>query len=134
MNAEALDLTPPTKQKAHKVEKEPNAEKPAKEKKVKAEKVEVDPNAPKKERAPRTDYGFAPSAIIQIVKDKDNSYRGKRKEWFDKLVAAEGQTAAEFLEANKGVDAPRGWLRFFVQDGTVALVKSEGEEKTAEAA
>jgi len=130
METETMDLTPPTK-KAAKAEKEP---KPAKEKKVKAEKPEADPNAPKKERAPRTDYGFAPSAIIQIVKDKDNAYRGKRKEWFDKLVAAEGKTAAEFLEANKGVDAPRGWLRFFVQDGTVALVKAEATEQTAEAA
>jgi hypothetical protein len=116
------DLTPPTKQKAV---KEP------KPKKEKAEKVATPVEAiggepaPKKERAPRTDYGYAPNAVIEIVKDKDNAYRGKRKEWFDKVQAAQGQTAAQFLDANKGDDAPRGWLRFFVQDGTVALVKSE---------
>lgn len=128
---EDTDLTPPTKTKAAKAPKEP---KPKKEKVVKAVPAATDEAGnplPKKERAPRADYGYSPTSLIQIVKDKDNAYRGKRKEWFDKLVAAEGKSAATFLEENKGDDAPRGWLRFFVQDGTVTLLRQESLEQEA---
>jgi hypothetical protein len=113
------DLTPPTKAaKAPKTPKEPKAPKAAKE--------PADPNAPKKERAPRTDYGYSKDAII-ATKEGETKYRGKRKEWYDSLVAANGKTVAEWEEGRKAAgekDPPRGWLRFFVQEETVTLSKA----------
>jgi hypothetical protein len=120
------DLTPPTKAKAA---KEPKAEKVKKEAKPK------DPTAVPKARAPRTDYGYSPESTIQIVKEKENKYRGSRKEWFDSIVAFDGKLVKEWEESRKGQkDPPRGWLRFFVQDGSVALSKPAAPEVPAQAA
>lgn len=78
----------------------------------------------KKPRAPRKDYGFAPDAVITLT-EKSPSYRGKRKEWYESVVAAQGCTV-EAWAAGKGDEKnpPRGWLRFFVADGSVALSKA----------
>lgn len=112
--AAELDLTPPTK--AAKAPKAPKAEK--------APKAPADPNAPKKERAPRTDYGFAKDATITVVPEKGATYRGQRKEWFELLSQFNGKSVNEFFEAAKAAgkkDPPRGWLRFYVQDGAATL-------------
>lgn len=117
-----LDLTPPAK--PSKAEKAPKAPKAPKAEKV--AKSEADPNAPKKERGPRQDYGFAKDAVIRITTDseKPKGYRGQRKEWYDLLVAHDGKTVQEFLDAAKDrKDPPRGWLRFYVQDGAASLEK-----------
>ena len=108
-----LDLTPPSKTKAVKAEAKPKAEKVAK--------APADPNAPKKERAPRTNYGYAENSTI-VLTGKENKYRGARKAWFDSIVPFAGKTVKEWTESRKNEkDPPRGWLRFFVQDGTVSL-------------
>lgn len=89
---------------------------PTKEKKVK------DPNAPKVPRAPRVSYGYNENAIITLT-GKDGKYRGARKTWFESVSAAAGTTVKSWEESRKNEkDPPRGWLRFFVQDGTVSLV------------
>lgn len=110
-----LDLTPPAKN---------GSKAPKKEKAPKAEKVAADPNAPKKERAPRMDYGYAPTSLISLT-GKENKYRGARKKWYDSLVAAAGKSVKDWGDAQKAAgekDPPRGWLRFFIQDGTVSLI------------
>lgn len=124
MTDAATDLTPPTKTKA------PKADKPKKEKVAKEVTAAAAPNGEKKPRAPRADYGFTPNSTIGIVTGKDHSYRGQRLEWFNRVKEFDGKAAEEFMKANdnrttpKGTeDPPRGWLRFFVQDGTVALSK-----------
>lgn len=134
---EHTDLTPPTKQKPPKavangeakVAKEPKAAKPPKEPKAVKEPTE------KKPRAPRADYGFSAESTIQIVTEKEHSYRGKRLEWFQKLEALNGQLVSKFMDDNKNSeDPPRGWLRFFVQDGTVRLdrpLEATAESKEA---
>lgn len=102
MNDVSADLTPPTKGKRTKVAK--------------------DPNAPKKARAPRQNYGYNEASILTLS-GKDGKYRGSRKAWFDSIVAMQGQTVKAWEESRKAEkDPPRGWLRFFVQDGTVTLV------------
>lgn len=125
MNAAVPDLTPPGKPgKAPKTMAEFKGEdKPKKEKAPKVEKTPADPNAPKKERAPRTDYGFRPDAVIGLVEGKGDKYRGHRKDWFETVKAHVGKTVTEWVAATKkeGGDPPRGWLRFFVQDGAVTL-------------
>lgn len=91
----------------------------------KAEKAPVDPNAPKAPRAARQDYGFRPDAVIAIVKDKDvTKLRGHRKAWHDKIAAFDGKKVSEFTEANKTdvKDPPRGWVRFFAQEGFISLI------------
>ncbi len=119
MNSAVPDLTPPGKPaktpKAEKAPKEPKAPKEAK--------APADPNAPKKERAPRTDYGFRPDAVIGLVEGKGDKYRGHRKEWYETVKEHVGKTVADWVAATKkeGGDPPRGWLRFFVQDGSVTL-------------
>lgn len=111
MNEAVPGLTPPTKE--------------GRAKAAKAPKVEKDPNAPKKPRNPRTDYGYAADSIIRIVEGKDSKYRGQRKEWYDSLVACNGQTVGTWAESRKAQkDPPRGWLRFYVQDGSVTLERS----------
>lgn len=114
------DLTPPGKNSkppkttngAEKTAKPPKAEKPAK-----------DPNAPKTPRAPRTDYGYRPDAVIGLSGKDASKFRGARKDWFTKISAFSGKKVSEFLEANKGneKDPPRGWVRFFAQEGFVTL-------------
>lgn len=108
------DLTPPTM----KAEKKPRAKK---------EKVAKDPAAPKKPRAPRQDYGYRLDATITVLEDKSEKYRGDRKDWFGTVKSYEGKTVGEWLTATKveGGDPPRGWLRFFVQDGAVTLKGNE---------
>jgi hypothetical protein len=114
MTDAAMDLTPPTKKNGG--AKPPKEAKPAKE--AKAEK----PAKEKKPRGPRTDYGYSTESTIHIVKEKENKYRGQRKAWFDSVVAFDGQTVKAWEESRKAEkDPPRGWLRFFVQDGTVTL-------------
>lgn len=88
------------------------------------------PAKEKKPRAPRTDYGFSPEATIGINKEKAAKYRGQRLEWFNRISAFDGQKVAGFLTkyenaktAKGSDDPPRGWVRFFVQDGTVVLTK-----------
>lgn len=75
----------------------------------------------KKARAPRKEYGFDPEATITLPKEK-KAYRGKRQEWYEKLAKYENKKVSQFLESNQGKDSPRGWLRFFAQDGSVNLV------------
>ena len=102
------DLNPPTKA--------PKTEKVKKEKAPKAE-----ASGEKKERAPRKNYGYHLDAKISMT-DKENKYRGQRKEWFDILSSQNGKTVKDFLTACEGrKDPPRGWLRFFVDDGAVTL-------------
>lgn len=114
MTDASLDLTPPNKT------KEPKAPKAKKE--PKAPKEPKDPNAPAKPRGPRQDYGYSADSTIVIVKDKENKYRGARKAWFDSIVGFDGQLVKSWEESRKAEkDPPRGWLRFFVQDGTVSL-------------
>lgn len=84
-----------------------------------------DPNAPKKERAPRQNYGFHEDSIIELVQGKEIKYRdGNRKAWYEKVLAYAGRPVKEYMSGYKNEkDPPRGWLRFFVQDGAVVLTK-----------
>lgn len=106
MNATAPSLTPPTKTVAPKAPKEPKAAKPVGE---------------KKERAPRKDYGFSAEATIRLT-DKEVKYRGQRADYYGLLKAANGKKVQVFLDSAKDrKDPPRGWLRFFVEDGACTL-------------
>lgn len=98
----------------------------------------------KKPRAPRQDYGYHKDATIRVVAETDESksknYRGQRLDWYEKLKKSDGKPVSHFEEANKGKDSPRGWLRFFVQDGaatldqsTVPAEKPKAEKPKAEA-
>jgi hypothetical protein len=110
-----LDLTPPAKN-GTKAPKAPKAPKEAK--------APADPNAPKKERAPRQNYGYAETSLITLT-GKENKYRGARKAWYDSIVAHAGKSVKDWGDAQKAAgqkDPPRGWLRFFIQDGTVSLL------------
>lgn len=82
-----------------------------------------DKNTPKKERAAKQSYGFSPDAKIVVTAkgDKAPKYSGQRRDWFEKVKNSEGKTAAQFLDAYKGKDSPRGWLRFFATDKTIEL-------------
>lgn len=83
----------------------------------------------KKPRAPRKDYGFAPTSTIKLT-DGEKSYRGQRLEWYEVLKAHEGKTVADFLEASKDRKDPgRGWLRFFVQDEACTLTPAPASEE-----
>lgn len=77
----------------------------------------------KKTRKPRRPYNYSPNSIIGLT-EKSRAYRGKRKVWFDSVAGAVGKTVAEW-EASCGMggekNPPRGWLRFFTEDGTVEL-------------
>lgn len=124
------DLTPPGK--SNKTPKAPpvvvtepavqKAEKAAKP--VKEPKTPKDPNAPKAPRAPRADYGYRPDAMIHVVPTKDISkLRGQRKAWYDKIVLFGGKKVSEFTDMYKEnpKDPPRGWVRFFAQEGFITL-------------
>lgn len=128
MNTPVPDLTPPGKNTSKPkdvVAKAPNGTSaPKADAKPKKEKPPVDPNAPKKERAARTDYGYRPDAVIGLATEKDvTKLRGQRKSWHDKIVSFNGKKVSEFLEANKQneKDPPRGWVRFFAQEGFITL-------------
>jgi hypothetical protein len=63
--------------------------------------------------------------VIAVAVGKDHGYRGQRLAWYERIVKFDGKTAEEFLKANDNLttpkgseDPPRGWLRFFVQDGS----------------
>lgn len=103
--AVAPSLTPPTK--------------------VRKARAPKDPNAPVKPRAPRTDYGFHPDAVIGLVEGKEIKYReGNRLNWYNSVKEYAGRSVKDWVDAKKGEkDAPRGWLRFFVQDGAVSLTR-----------
>lgn len=90
-----------------------------------------------KPRKPRVDYGYAPSSIIHIVQAKEGEepkFHGKRKEYYDLLCKHDGKTVNDFEGAwpDKN-DPPRGWVRFFVQNGNVTLERvataEDGKEK-----
>lgn len=89
----------------------------------------------KKARAPRKDYGYSPTSIIHIVQPeegKEPKFHGKRKQYFDLLVKFDGKTINDFEgEWPDKNDPPRGWVRFFVQNGNATLerVKPADEEK-----
>lgn len=124
MNASVPDLTPPGKSGKPVKTVVPNgAAKEVAPKAEKAPKPPKDPNAPKKDRAPRTDYGFRSDATISVLEEKGAKYRGHRKDWFETVKAHAGKTVETWVAATKkeGGDPPRGWLRFFVQDGSVVL-------------
>lgn len=109
MNATAPSLTPPNKASA------PKAAKPDKPKAANG--------GEKKERAPRKDYGFSPDAVIRLT-DKEVKYRGQRADYYGLVKAANGKKVQVFLDSAKDrKDPPRGWLRFFVEDGAVTLEK-----------
>jgi hypothetical protein len=79
------------------------------------------PAKPKKPRAPRKDYGYSPASIIKVDKEKEVNYKGKRGDYYKLLVANDGKTVNDFEGAAPAGDSPRGWLRFFVQDGACSL-------------
>lgn len=103
------DLNPPTKTaKTEKVAKAPKAPK-------------AEATGEKKERAPRQNYGFHPEAVISIT-EKEGKFRGQRLEWYEALKGCNGKSVQTFLDATKDKkDPPRGWLRFFVQEGFASL-------------
>jgi hypothetical protein len=124
MSENAPDLTPPTK--AAKAPKEPKAAKAPKE--PKAAKAPKEPKA----RPVRGSYGLHPQSVISLTA-KENTYRGQRADWFSIMKSCDGKTVAEFDEAAKGrvngkgtPQAPNGWLRFYVLDGTVVLTPPAG--------
>lgn len=82
----------------------------------------------KKPRAARQDYGYNKDATIRVAAQTEDSksknYRGQRLDWYEKLKKSDGKPVSHFEESNKGKDSPRGWLRFFVQDGAAALDQS----------
>lgn len=100
----------------------------------------------KKERAPRQDYGYRKGAVIRIVGSvttgedgketvSEPSYSGQRLEWYESLQKFDGKVVQDWEESRKGtkngkgvVQSPRGWLRFYVLDGTIKL---EGGEEPA---
>lgn len=88
-----------------------------------APKKEADkPAGEKKPRAPRKDYGFKQGATITLTKEaSEKKYRGKRAEYFETLQKCNGKTVEDFEKACPANDPPRGWLRFFVQDGAATL-------------
>lgn len=96
-------------------------------------------NTEKKPRAPRQDYGFKQGAKITLTKEAgEKKYRGKRAEYFEVLQKCNGKTVEEFDKACPPNDPPRGWLRFFVQDGAATLSggkdpepKKKADEKAA---
>jgi hypothetical protein len=66
--------------------------------------------------------------VIRIVEGKETNYRGQRLEWFGRVKECAGKTVAEFSAANKGIpngkgtiQAPGGWLSFYVRDGSVTI-------------
>lgn len=100
------------------------AEKPAAPGAVKGQEANTgtDAEKPKKPRKPRQDYGWKAGAKITITEEgKKKTYRGKRKEYFERLTAANGKTVEDFVASCPKDDPPRGWLRFFVQDGAATL-------------
>lgn len=127
MNEKAPDLTPPTKtkEKAVKAAKEPKPPKEAK--------------APKEKKVRATGkYGYGPNSKIEIVKEKENKYRGQRLAWFDLLKTFDGKLVVEFNTAAKGrlngkgkEQNPSGWLRFYALDGSVKLHPQEVPPATA---
>lgn len=132
----STNLTPPTKTKAAPAPAK-NGEANAVTKATPA-KAAADPNAPKKPRAPRTDYGFSPDSTIGLVQDKAAKYRGQRLDWFNRISAFNGQKVSAFMAKYEGSktpkgsdDPPRGWVRFFVQDGSVTLTKPAAAQSAA---
>ena len=77
----------------------------------------------KKTRAPRKDYGFAKGATIHLT-EGEKAYRGNRLRWYGYLKEANGKTVEEFFKLAEKAgekDAPRGWLRFFIQNEAATL-------------
>ena len=83
----------------------------------------------KKPRAKRVDYGYAPTSIIRIDKEKAAKFTGQRKAHFDKLCEFDGKTVNDFEGAWDAKDSPRGWLRFYVQNGNATLEKVAASDK-----
>lgn len=104
------------------------AEKEKKKMRVQRAQKEVGPSmevaspAPVKTRAARRDYGFTPGC--KIVLSEEKTYRGKRGDVYQILRKFNGKPAEKFFEAIQPMlenEAPRGWLRFYVEDGAVVL-------------
>lgn len=139
MTEASADLTPPTK--AAKAAKAPKEAKPAKEPKAPKEVVlDAEGNPVKTARGPKKDYGYSKNALIKLT-DKANTYRGQRKEWYDRAKAFEGKTCAEFEAAHKGIpnnqgtiQQPRGWLHGLIRRGSVVLVPGAPEAEAPKAA
>jgi hypothetical protein len=115
-----MSLQPPTKGETK--AKPPKAEKEAK------------PPKEKKDRAPKADYGYRKGATLKLT-GKEAKYTGQRAEWFETIKAFNGKKVEDWSDTRKDVkngngviQSPRGWLRFYVKDGTVAL---EGGESPA---
>ena len=98
--------------------------------KPKAAAKPADPNAPKKERKARKDYGYSKESKIEVLARKEDAkaYHGQRIDWYSAVKEFDGKTCNEFNEARKGIKSPKGvvqnpasWLRFFVEDGAIAL-------------
>lgn len=88
----------------------------------------------KKPRAPRKDYGFKSGAKITLTKEAaEKKYRGKRAEYFEILQKSNGKTVEDFEKSCPANDPPRGWLRFFVQDGAATLSGGKDPEPKAKA-
>lgn len=120
-----LNLVPPSE--PSKTTKEPKAKK---EPKPKKEKVAREPGTPKNM--------MNRNAIIRVDATKEVKYRGQRLEWFDRVKQFEGKTVADFSAANKGiangkgtVQAPGGWLSFYVRDKSVILENPPAEAPPA---
>ena len=100
-------------------------------------KTETPKDGEKKERAPRKDYGYRSGAKIVINKEAEIKYRGQRLDWYNTLKSFGGRPVESWEESRKGtkngkgvVQSPRGWLRFYVLDGTVSLAGGEEVKET----
>ena len=94
------------------------------------ENTEKDESEKKASRAPRQDYGYRKGATIHLTDEAENKkYRGKRGEYFEILKKCDGKSVEDFDKKCPDGDPPRGWLRFFVQDGAAEL---EGGEEPQE--
>ncbi len=77
---------------------------------------------PKKKRAPRKDFGINSEATIKLTKEaKDKKYRGKRESYFELLKLCNHKSVDDFYAKCPPGDPPRGWLRFFIEDGAATV-------------
>ena len=83
-------------------------------------------DAPKKPRKAKTEYGYSPSATIKVDMAREITYKGKRADYYKLLRDHNGKSVNDFEAAAPEGDSPRGWLRFFVQDGACTLETPKG--------
>lgn len=60
--------------------------------------------------------------------ERGAKYGGQRKDWFEHIQKFAGKTVKEFAEGSGGrvngqgkVQAPGGWVRFFIMDGSLTV-------------